>query len=147
MKHSCASFVFFLIVCFTATVAGSKVDREELAVTTVQEFTAEYNNRDIDKLVSLYATDAIMVSEAGVAQGRDAIKDRLSVGIQHGNTIASLRPEKSASSGNLSFTEGIAEVISGGQRLERHYLVVVNREGSHSEIVIHYSLPSPAKAP
>ncbi len=135
-----------LLLAGIATVA-SQQDARLAAETTVQEFTNAYNEKNIDKVLSLYAADAIMVSEAGVAQGGDAIKTRLSGGIQHGNTIASLSPERSDSSGPLSYTEGAAEVVNNGQRSQRHYLVIVKTVGTRREIVIHYSLPIPAKTP
>jgi ketosteroid isomerase-like protein len=148
MKRSFATPMFLVLSQFFLVAAGVQAARaENTAITTVQEFTTAYNNKDIDKLVSLYASDAIMVSETGVAQGRDAIRARLSIGVQRGNRIDSLSPEKSEESGELSCTEGMAEVIGSGQRLQRHYLVVVKKVGSRSEIVIHYSLPNPGKTP
>jgi ketosteroid isomerase-like protein len=137
----------FLILLFAITFAVAKTTPEPPAVGTVQEFTADYNSKNIDKLVSLYAEDALMVSETGVAQGRDAIRTRLSTGINRGNTIDALHPEKSDTSGDLSYTEGTADVLSGGQKLQRHYLVIVKTVGSHREITIHYSLPSQGKTP
>jgi ketosteroid isomerase-like protein len=139
----------WLILAFVVAIAtgASTGQSQHPADSTVQEFTDDYNKKEIDKLVSLYAVDAVMVSEAGMAEGRDAIKARLNAGIQRGNTIASLSPERSDSSGAVSYTEGVAEVINNGQRLQRHYLVIVKKVGSHNEIVIHYSLPSPVKAP
>jgi ketosteroid isomerase-like protein len=140
--------VTVMLLSFAPVVVGAGIARaEDTAVTVVKEFTKDYNNKDTDKIISLYATDALMVSETGVAQGRDAIKARLSVGMQRGNTIDSLNPDKNGSSGDLSFTEGVADVSSGGQHLQRHYLVIVKKTGSHSEIIVHYSLPNPEKKP
>jgi ketosteroid isomerase-like protein len=139
-RHSAGSIFLFLLLMVTFAVAKGK--SEQPAAGTVQEFTAAYNHKDVDKLVSLYAEDAIMVSEAGVAQGRDAIRARLSAGVRRGNTIDALHPENSDTGGNLSYTEGTAEVITSGQRAQRHYLVIVKKVGSHYQIVIHYSLPS-----
>jgi ketosteroid isomerase-like protein len=144
MKYVLAGILVLLVGM--ATVAVQK-DSSHPAETTVQEFTSAYNEKNIDKVLSLYAADAVMVSEAGVAEGPDAIRARLSGGIQRGNTIASLSPEKNDSSGALSYTEGAAEVVSNGQRSQRHYLVIVRTVGARREIVIHYSLPSPAKTP
>lgn len=62
----------------------------------------------------------------------------LNGGIQRGNTIASLSPERNESSGSLSFTEVVAKVINNGQESQRHYLVIVKKEGASNEIVIHY---------
>src|ERR1700681_3463289 len=96
MKRSFATPMFLVLSQFFLVAAGIQAARaENTAITTVQEFTTAYNNKDIDKLVSLYASDAIMVSETGVAQGRDAIRARLSIGVQRGNRIDSLSPEKS----------------------------------------------------
>ncbi|MGC2194142.1 MAG: nuclear transport factor 2 family protein [Terriglobales bacterium] len=142
----CAVSLILVLMVGIATAAWDK-DSSHPAVSTVQEFTNAYNNKNIDKLVSLYAVDAVMVSEAGVAEGRDAIRARLDGGIQRGNTIASLSPERNDSSGALSYTEGVAKVINNGQELQRHYLVIVKKVGASNEIVIHYSLPSPAKTP
>ena len=144
VKHVFAGILLLLIGI--ATVASQK-DSRLPAETTVQEFTSAYNEKNIDKVLSLYAADAVMVSEAGVAEGPAAIRARLSGGIQRGNTIASLSPERNESSGALSYTEGGAEVVSNGQRSQRHYLVIVRTVGARSEIVIHYSLPSSAKTP
>lgn len=139
------SMVLSTALLLSAGVATAHA--QETAVTVVQEFTKAYNSKDMDKLVSLYATDALMVSETGVARGRDAIKARLSIGVQRGNTIDSLTPEQNGTSGGLSYTEGIASVMSGGQQLQRHYLVIVKKVGKHNEIVVHYSLPNPEKKP
>lgn len=139
--------VIILSLAVLPAVGVATAHTQQTAVTTVQEFTKAYNSKDIDKLVLLYAADAIMVSETGVAQGREAIKARLSIGVQRGNTINSLSPEKSETSGGLSYTEGIASIMSGGQILQRHYLVIVKKVGAHNEIMIHYSLPNPEKKP
>ena len=111
------------------------------AAGVVEEFTSAYNSKNLDKLASLYASDAIMVSETGIAEGHDAIQTRLGAGVQRGNTIAELHPVKGESSGNLSYTEGSADIISGDQHLRRRYLVVVRTTGSRKEIILHYSLP------
>jgi len=138
-----------VIVLFFLTLvlaAGAKRDGSELSAgKTVDDFTAAYNSKDIDKLATLYAADAIMVSKSGVAQGRDAIKLRLSAGILGGNSITALHPESDDTSGALSFTEGVADVIHGGQHLQRHYLVIVKKVGTEDQIVVHYSLPAVAK--
>ena len=144
MKYVFAGIL--LLAVGIATVASQKESRLA-AETTVREFTSAYNEKNIDKVLSLYAADAVMVSEAGVADGPAAIRARLSGGIQRGNSIASLSPERNDSSGALSYTEGAAEVVSNGQRSQRHYLVIVRTVGARTEIVIHYSLPSSAKAP
>jgi ketosteroid isomerase-like protein len=128
--------------------AGAEREGSELSASkTVDDFTAAYNGKDIDKLAALYAADAIMVSESGVAQGRDAIKLRLNAGIQGGNSITALHPESDDTSGSLSFSEGVADVIHGGQHLQRHYLVIVKKVGTADQIVVHYSLPAVAKTP
>ena len=111
------------------------------AAGVVEEFKSAYNSKDLDKLTSLYASDAIMVSETGIAEGHDAIKARLGVGVKKGNTIAQLYPAKGESSGILSYTEGSAEIISGDQHLRRRYLVLARRTGTRKEIILHYSLP------
>src|SRR6516225_9586767 len=80
--------------------------------------------------------DAIVVSEAGVAEGHEAIQARLGAGVQKGNTIAEIHPAKSESSGKLSYTEGSADIISGGQHLRRRYLVVVRTTGLRKEIIL-----------
>ena len=82
-----------------------------------------------------------MVSEAGVAEGHEAIQARLGAGVQKGNTIAEIHPAKSESSVKLSYTEGSADIISGGQHLRRRYLVVVRTTGLRKEIILHYSVP------
>lgn len=128
-----------------AVAAVSQSAPTNSAVRVVEEFTAAYNAKDVKTLVSLYAPDALMVSEGGSAEGRERIEARLSAGVQRGNTIAKLQPEKSDTSGDLSYTEGSAEIISGDQHLQRHYLVIVRTIGSRNEIVIHYSLPSVVK--
>jgi ketosteroid isomerase-like protein len=140
-------YVLAGILLFGISMVASQKDSKLPAETTVQEFTSAYNEKNIDKVLSLYAADAVMVSEAGVAEGPAAIRARLSGGIQRGNTIASLSPERNDGSGALSYTEGAAEVVSNGQRSQRHYLVIVRTVGARSEIVIHYSLPSSAKTP
>jgi ketosteroid isomerase-like protein len=144
-----SKFLAFILLSLAVLVPVSigKARSENTAVSVVEEFTRDYNNKDTDKIVALYATDALMVSETGVAQGRDAIKARLSVGMQRGNTIDSLLPEKNESSGDLSFAEGMANVSSGGQHVQRHYLVIVKKVRSHNEIVVHYSLPNPETKP
>ncbi len=69
MKKTVFAFSLIVVVLLgIATVAKDK-DSSHPAVSTVQEFTNAYNEKNIDKLVSLYATDAVMVSEAGVAEG------------------------------------------------------------------------------
>jgi ketosteroid isomerase-like protein len=75
-------FAFSLIVVVMLGIATAAWDKgsSHPAVSTVQEFTNAYNEKNMDKLVSLYATDAVMVSEAGVAEGRDAIRIRLNGG-------------------------------------------------------------------
>lgn len=132
-------------------IAGTALAQESAtknpAVGVVEEFTSAYNAKNLTKLVSLYAADAVMVSETGVAEGHDAIQSRLGGGIQRGNTIAQLHPAEGESSGKLSYTEGSAEIVNGEQHFRRRYLVVVRTTGSHSEIVLHYSLPIVEKAP
>lgn len=148
MKYRSPSLVgrtLSVVVLLSAGLATAHA--QQTAVAVVQEFTKAYNNKNMDKLVSLYATDALMVSETGVARGREAIKARLSIGVQRGNTIESLAPEQNGTSGALSYTEGIATVMSGGQQSQRHYLVIVKKSGNHNEIVVHYSLPNPEKKP
>jgi ketosteroid isomerase-like protein len=132
-----------LVLAILLPAASSAADK---AVNVMQEFTKTYNSKDADKIVMLYAPDALMISETGVAQGREAIKARLSNSMRKGNTIESITPERNETSGNLSFTEGVANVSIGGQHVQRHYLVIVKTAGSHSEIIVYYSLPNPAKA-
>jgi len=122
-------------------VAATQEPQKSPAVDVVEEFTSAYNTKNLEKLVSLYALDAIMVSEAGIAEGHEAIQARLGAGVQKGNTIAELHPARGESSGKLSYTEGSAEIISGDQHLRRRYLVVVRTTGSRREIILHYSLP------
>ena len=129
-----------LVLLSSWTVAAPKPSTNP-AVNTVEEFTSAYNSKNLEKLVSLYASDAIMVSETGIAEGHEAIEARLSAGVKKGNTIEKLYPAKGESSGMLSYTEGSAEIISGDQHLRRRYLVVVRTNGPRSEIVLHYSLP------
>jgi ketosteroid isomerase-like protein len=139
-RRLAACSLLTLAILFPA--AASAADK---AVNVMQEFTKTFNSKDADKVVLLYAPDALVISETGVAQGREAIKARLSASMKKGTTIDSLTPERNETSGNLSFTEGVADVNSGGQHLHRHYLVIVKTVGSHSEIIVHYSLPNPAK--
>jgi len=112
------------------------------AVGIVEEFMSAYNAKNVEKLVSLYASDAIVVSEAGIAQGHEAIEARLSAGVKKGNIITELHHAKDESSGTLSYTEGSADITSGNQHLRRRYLVVVRTIASHSQIILHYSLPA-----
>ena len=127
-----------LVSCWTAAVAKTL---KNPAVGIVEEFTSAYNSRDLEKLVSLYASDAIVVSETGIAEGHDAIRARLSAGLSKGNTIAQLHPVKGEGSGMLSYTEGSADITNGDQHWRRRYLVVVRTTASRSEIILHYSLP------
>jgi ketosteroid isomerase-like protein len=137
------------LIAVSLWLAGATISQSaptNPAVRVVADFTAAYNAKDVRQLVSLYAPDALMVSEGGSAEGRERIEARLSAGMQRGNTIAKLQPEKSETSGDLSYTEGTAEIISGDQHLQRHYVVIVRTTDSRNEIVIHYSLPSIAKS-
>ena len=137
------------LIAVSLWLAGATISQSaptNPAVRVVAEFTAAYNAKDVKKLVSLYAPDALMVSEGGSAEGQERIEARLSAGMQRGNTIAKLQPEKSETSGDLSYTEGTAEIISGDQHLQRHYVVIVRTTDSRNEIVIHYSLPSIARS-
>ncbi len=147
MNRMTTSCVVIAVLMLGIGIDAKDKTSSNRAQSMVQKFTDAYNNKDIDKLSSLYAIDAIMVSEGGVVTGRDAIKGRLSSGIQRGNTIASLSPERNETSGALSFTEGSAEVLHDGQRMHRQYLVIVKRAGDHDEIVVHYSLPNSENRP
>ena len=129
------------LTLFFSWAAAARKPQKNPAVGVVDEFTSAYNSKNLEKLVSLYASDAIMVSEGGIAEGHEAIQARLSAGVRKGNTIAELHPAKGESSGKLSYTEGSADIISGDQHLRRRYLVVVRTTGSSREIILHYSLP------
>jgi len=110
---------FTLFFCWTT--AAQKTQKNP-AVGVVDEFTSAYNSKNLEKLVSLYASDAIMVSESGIAEGREAIQARLSVGVRKGNTIAELiRPKvkilESSATRRAAPISSVATNTSGGDIL------------------------------
>jgi ketosteroid isomerase-like protein len=56
------------LIAVSLWLAGATVSQSaptNPAVRVVEEFTAAYNAKDVKKAVSLYAPDALMVSEGG----------------------------------------------------------------------------------
>jgi hypothetical protein len=64
----------------------------EPSVRIRQAFLREYNAKDVDAVVSLYAEDATLVSDGGTFKGRDEIRKWVKAGLDQGSGLEAIEP-------------------------------------------------------
>lgn len=110
-------------------------------VSQVREgWLRNFNARDTDAVLALYAEDATLVTEAGVFHGRGAIRPWVQASMDQGSRLESISADREASSGNLAYGAGHSRRWVGQELHLGRYLIVMERMGSNWKIVEHFSM-------
>lgn len=99
-----------------------------------------FNARNTNGVLALYAENATVVSEAGTFKGREAIRPWVQASIDQGSRLESIEPAEEKSSGTLAYSTGRSRRWVGSELHRGQYLIVMERIGNEWKIVQHFSM-------
>jgi ketosteroid isomerase-like protein len=154
MRRASHSLVVILVILFAGPVVLGQTPAKPATGHKTEDFAAvmkkirdtwvqEFNAGHADKLVDLYAEEAVLIRRNGSVHNRESILAELqrSITAQAGNyTVQSLRAE---SSGDLGYDTGIYNEDYPHHLAEGNYLMVVKRIKGEWKIVAHAAVPNP----
>jgi ketosteroid isomerase-like protein len=105
-----------------------------------EAWVRDFNAKDADAVIALYAENATLVSEAGTFKGRQAIRTWVQTSIDQGSRLESIDPIEEKSSGTLAYGTGRSRRWVGTDLHLGQYLIVMERIGTDWKIVQHFSM-------
>jgi ketosteroid isomerase-like protein len=100
----------------------------------------DFNAKNVDALVALYAEDATLVTETGTFMGRDEIRKWVQASIDQGSTLSAIDAVQEKTSGTLAYGTGRSRRVVGREVHLGQYLVVLEKIGTAWKIVQHFSM-------
>jgi len=105
-----------------------------------QAWLRNFNSKNTDAVLALYAENATVVSEAGTFKGREAIRPWVQASIDQGSRLESIEATEEKSSGTLAYGAGRSRRWVGTELHLGQYLIVMERIGNDWKIVQHFSM-------
>ena len=131
--------IFFAILVLGS--AAQNAAHVEQPVSMVREqYLHAYNLHDADAVLELYADDAVLLSEAGVFQGKAEIRKWLQFAFDQGSVLESITPAREKSSETLAYGTGRTKRLVGKEVHLGRYLIVMEKRNGEWRIVEHASL-------
>ena len=94
------------------------------------QYLHAYNLHDADTVLALYSDDAVLLSEAGVFQGKSEIRKWLTFAFDHGSVLESITANRVRSSKTIGYETGRTKRLVGEEvHLGRYLIVLENRNG------------------
>jgi ketosteroid isomerase-like protein len=137
MIKNCAIFLFVLAVIAITQNVGLA---QEPASAVREEYLRAYNLHDAEAVLALYADDAVLLSEAGVFQGKPEIRKWLQFAFDQGSVLESITATREKSSDTLAYGTGRTKRLVGKEIHLGRYLIVMEKHNGHWRIVEHASL-------
>lgn len=135
----CRNLIFLL---FVGVVIGSAQDvgqSVEPASAIRREYRHAYNLHDADAVLSLYANDAVLLSEGGIFHGKSEIRKWLEFAFHQGSVLESITPMQEKSSDTLAYGTGNTKRLVGKEMHFGRYLIVLEKRDGRWRIVEHAS--------
>lgn len=128
----------------TARKAATSEDFAKAIKRIRETWVEEFNAGHADKVVALYAEEAVLMRGRGSVHNRDSIEAELQRSITtaqgHNYTVESLHAE---GSGDLGYDTGIYNEDFPRHVAEGNYLIVIKRISGEWKIVAHAAVPNP----
>jgi ketosteroid isomerase-like protein len=107
-----------------------------------------FNNNDMEKLVALYAEDAVLIDEDGVIAGRAALRDSFTKFRASGASMTSITVDRAEGSGKIGYltdtwTEAAPKSGGGTEVVEGYSLVAIKHVGNKWLITAHAAIAKP----
>ena len=132
MRHVVTIAALALTIAVSACATGAK--QQEFSRSDIDaikknavELSAAYNEKDVDKIVQLYADNSIfMPPNAPLLRGREPLKSFYSEMMANGATQLQLEPDDVAGHGPIAYESGTYHVnYANGRRDRGKYLLVL----------------------
>ena len=133
------NLVFLLSACVVIAIAQDVGVAREPAGAIREEYRHAYNLHDADAVLSLYADDAVLLSEAGVFHGKPEIRKWLQFAFDQGSVLEDISPTREKSSENLAYGTGHTKRFAGKEIHLGRYLIVMEKRNGRWSIVEHAS--------
>ena len=125
---------------FMATTSAQDLPQPHEPATLIRtEYLHAYNSHNLDSVLSLYADDAVLLSEAGVFRGKSEIRKWLQVAFDQGSVLEAIIPIREKSSTTLAYGTGQTRRVVGQEVHLGRYLIVMEKRKRHWVIVEHAS--------
>ena len=133
--------VFLAIAALAQQAQHKDLQSTESSVGQVREaWMRNFNAKNTDGVLALYAENATVVSEAGTLKGREALRPWVQASIDLGSRLESIEPIEEKSSGTLAYGTGRSRRWVGNELHLGQYLIVMERIGNGWRIVQHFSM-------
>ena len=137
MIKKCAFFLSVLAVI--ALMQNVGLSQEPTSIVR-EKYLHAYNLHDADAVLALYADDAVLLSEAGVFQGKPEIRKWLQFAFDQGSVLENITATREKSSDTLAYGTGRTKRLVGKEIHLGHYLIVMEKRNGPWSIVEHASL-------
>ncbi len=74
--------------------ASKSLDMRPEIAAVRQAWVDAYNGKQADKVADLYTDDAVLATPSGQAEGKEQVRAQLQKGIDLGDTVASVTPNR-----------------------------------------------------
>jgi len=130
----------FFCTLLIASACGQNLPRPNQPVSLIRnQYLRAYNLHDADSVLALYADDAVLLSEAGVFQGKSGIRKWLQVAFDQGSVLEAITPDREKSSNTLAYGTGQTKRRVGQELHLGRYLIVLEKRKGKWMIVEHAS--------
>ena len=131
--------LFFCAVLMATTSAQDSPQPDEPASLIRTEYLHAYNSHDPNSVLSLYADDAVLQSEADVFRGKSEIRKWLQVAFDQGSVLESITAIREKSSTTIAYGTGQTRRLVGAEVHLGRYLIVMEKRKRKWVIVEHAS--------
>lgn len=131
--------LFFCAILMATASAQDLPQPDEPASLIRTEYLHAYNSHDPDSVLSLYADDAVLLSEAGVFRGKAEIRKWLQVAFDQGSVLEAITAIREKSSTAIAYGTGQTRRLVGQEVHLGRYLIVMEKRKRKWVIVEHAS--------
>ena len=130
------------------TPASTAVSFKDSVQKMADDWLAAFQAKDADKILAMYADDAVWINAEGTFHGSAEIKAELNKMLDRGDTISAIPTAKAVRNGDLAFAEGTYSGTipdpKGGEALSGNGNWVTTLKQSHGKwlIATHTSVPT-----
>jgi ketosteroid isomerase-like protein len=134
--------VLFSLFCaaLMATTSAQDLPQPDGPASLIRtEYLHAYNSHNFDSVLSLYADDAVLLSEAGVFRGKSEIRKWLQVAFDQGSVLEAITAIREKSSTTIAYGTGQTRRLVGQEVHLGRYLIVMEKRKRKWVIVEHAS--------
>ena len=133
--------ILVIALIFAASGWTQPAPRDANAPSRVrEEWMRNFNAKNADGVVALYAEDAVVVGEAGTLKGRSEIRNWVQASIDQGSVLEAIDATQEKTSGTLAYGTGRSRRRVGQEVHLGQYLIVLEKAGAEWKIVQHFSM-------